>query len=765
MPYTTSSIERYFASMEKLNLEAVKCFEPIPEPTILDTPRDDDQNLTVSGSKLEDQTSSGKPSNLLRESERDFQSHSMSKPSNAINGGIVNSLGKSKENNIEKALSSMVNSGRGEMSLTQREKWEQFKEDNDKKKLLKELQLLDSDASDEDDLFTKVTSIVDDEKMTARLKNMGIDFDFLKQKPNERTQRKSGESNDVDILSRHSSEFTQRAAEGPRKNNNVGAKSSKNLKPPEPEVAGVKGRSIDDEVEMLFEMSPRSKQERHLSGEQLRVEPPPSGEPTMSKSSTAHVVRNESFDELDASGSVATSCGSQVKVCPECVEVNKPYVTWCVECGGVLSGIDPVPYKPKRDTSKQLGMSGSVNLSQSATNFKNRLEESMYNPPKASLSNAWLQQSQGRSSQDKSHLSPEKSCDPSASAGHKEVLSLKLEGGVRDSDDFEYEQAESPVRSLPKSLQSELSLDLKSRPESGSVVIQKEQDELAQLSEAIQFEYKEVESPKKLLSAALQEELTLNLSLDGSQNMVSFRGAAAAATKGPTAGPSGAKALNVNGTRHQAGLPHDEDVVTDDDDLTPKVNAAGRVDNAVQVEGLHNHAVNGAYFEDEEDDVPLDLDIDGDEEQDEERIFYDQFVKRMINDPRLKTKNARPQSAMHPTRSDGRPKTAMAGGKKRPQSAKPAATSKVRASIESEGYKRKWGNSSTTAWSAMSHGEVRARSSLRASIEAAVRPSSAVLRGKSTSGVWKTPPNAGPGGDSKPKKSSGKPEMSSQGSR
>lgn len=37
-----------------------------------------------------------------------------------------------------------------------------------------------------------------------------------------------------------------------------------------------------------------------------------------------------------------------VIVCPECGEINKPYMTWCSECSEVLIGVDPVKVKPKR---------------------------------------------------------------------------------------------------------------------------------------------------------------------------------------------------------------------------------------------------------------------------------------------------------------------------------------------------------------------------------------------------------------------------------
>lgn len=44
---------------------------------------------------------------------------------------------------------------------------------------------------------------------------------------------------------------------------------------------------------------------------------------------------------------------SLVRVCPECQAVNKEYMTWCLQCGGVLIGVDPIPARDLKKKNKQ----------------------------------------------------------------------------------------------------------------------------------------------------------------------------------------------------------------------------------------------------------------------------------------------------------------------------------------------------------------------------------------------------------------------------
>ncbi|KAK7099182.1 uncharacterized protein [Littorina saxatilis] len=44
---------------------------------------------------------------------------------------------------------------------------------------------------------------------------------------------------------------------------------------------------------------------------------------------------------------------NKVRVCPECQAVNKEYMTWCLQCGGVLIGVDPIPMKDLKKKSKE----------------------------------------------------------------------------------------------------------------------------------------------------------------------------------------------------------------------------------------------------------------------------------------------------------------------------------------------------------------------------------------------------------------------------
>ena len=58
-----------------------------------------------------------------------------------------------------------------------------------------------------------------------------------------------------------------------------------------------------------------------------------------------------------------------VIVCPECGEVNKPYMTWCSECSEVLIGIDPIQVKPKRKGGR--GKKGGENNDKNYVIYKN----------------------------------------------------------------------------------------------------------------------------------------------------------------------------------------------------------------------------------------------------------------------------------------------------------------------------------------------------------------------------------------------------------
>ncbi len=213
-----------------------------------------------------------------------------------------------------------------------------------------------------------------------------------------------------------------------------------------------------------------------------------------------------------------------VKACPECGEVNKVYVTWCVECGGVLSEVKPVPFMPRKShTPREVNRPdpSSVRNTAAQESFKIKLESSFNNEPfkDKQVSNGL------RGSEDQS-------------------------SGVRDSDNFEYEPMQSPVRSLPGALQRALSLDLRTSTDSSAVASSGAtgavsgapgaavgrasplstrkssrkkpgtHNDLARLSENMDFVYNEAESPKKSYPHALQKELLLELSADSDSTAV-----------------------------------------------------------------------------------------------------------------------------------------------------------------------------------------------------------------------------------------------------
>ena len=240
------------------------------------------------------------------------------------------------------------------------------------------------------------------------------------------------------------------------------------------------------------------------------------------------------FDEVDTKYKSSTKESTQhqerpqqmVKACPECGEVNKVYVTWCVECGGVLSEVKPVPFMPKKSHTPREAVdkvvkpdSNTMESSAAQEIFKIKLENS-FNEPRRSISKS----------------------RPMDCSGDREINGT---ANIRDSDNFEYEQIESPVRSLPDPLKRVLSLDLRTSTDSSAVassgtsgvpllqgaVADKSADsfkkpkksnrskpgvhnELVRMSENIDFVYNEAESPKKSFPHALQRELSLELSLD-----------------------------------------------------------------------------------------------------------------------------------------------------------------------------------------------------------------------------------------------------------
>ena len=242
------------------------------------------------------------------------------------------------------------------------------------------------------------------------------------------------------------------------------------------------------------------------------------------------------FNEVDAKYKSSTKEPYQeypqqmVKACPECGEVNKVYVTWCVECGGVLSEVKPVPFMPKkchtpREVADRIAKPDPSSLSNSVAqeSFKIKLENSFNGPRRVAV--------KSRQADNGVRISGDQESNGN--------------GNIRDSDNFEYEQMESPVRSLPGPLKRALSLDLRASTDSSAVASsttsgvpaaqgvagRKTPDtsknrkksgrntpgvhnELVRMSENIDFMYNEAESPKKSFPHALQQELSIELSLD-----------------------------------------------------------------------------------------------------------------------------------------------------------------------------------------------------------------------------------------------------------
>ncbi|XP_071120754.1 uncharacterized protein [Mytilus edulis] len=124
-----------------------------------------------------------------------------------------------------------------------------------------------------------------------------------------------------------------------------------------------------------------------------------------------------------------------VIVCPECGEVNKPYMTWCSECSEVLIGVEPVKVKPKRKggRTKKSGENSDKNyvLYKSVT----------FDEPKSSE----LDQNASDNEQEVKEVEP----------SHSKLSPTKSEGrdsGRPSSDDLDLTRTENEIDEICQSL-------------------------------------------------------------------------------------------------------------------------------------------------------------------------------------------------------------------------------------------------------------------------------------------------------------------------
>ena len=299
-------------------------------------------------------------------------------------------------------------------------------------------------------------------------------------------------------------------------------------------------KSQSEIEEDLFNQEFENSQNRRNQNFQPQVSTSKENEAERKDSNNASLSNARSFfEEVDAKYRTSHSGVLQdetpqamVKACPECGEVNKVYVTWCIECGAVLSDVKPVPFLPKkshtpRDITEKLTAKSTHISTEAEKSFKNKLEDS-------------LNEQHFRTAKKQPIINGVKTSEDQASSAT---------GNVNESDNFEYEMIQSPVRTMSEPLKSALSLDLRTSTDSscvasstnsgllapqginksgqigGAYIAKKsssarkkagQHSELARMSEKLDFVYNEMESPKKSMSHALQKELSLQLSVDSS---------------------------------------------------------------------------------------------------------------------------------------------------------------------------------------------------------------------------------------------------------
>ena len=409
------------------------------------------------------------------------------------------------------------------------------------------------------------------------------------------------------------------------------------------------------------------------------------------------------------------------KICPECCKSNKKYVTWCIECGCVLIGVEATSLNPEDETAKS-----EANPEGKHVIIKNK--EGDHLRPSAPAG-PWSHKEQARP------LKPQHSADPvfhgqdlnSSTAGRH--FQSRLEQAwkneqrdvspvvdsqdsaalcqssdcVSENDRLLYNDG-NPRDSLPPLMRAELSLNLRSSADSSMSSVRRPgvnngkphkgvQASCPDLGDDIEFEYSD-EPWRKSLPNALQAELSLDLRVSTDST---------AEHNNPNLKESKKKVLGVppSDTRRRK----------------MKV-IQGQLKK--QGQGQLNEVKEEPEVVQQGGDDKEDLDIIVDEEagsDTEVEEMMDEFVNNLRNDPRFHPRKAsdirpkttggvpQPSKSQMPIKSKPRPQSA---GKSRPYA---NVQSKVRASIEAEPPPRRWQRSSL-AWSSYNSGELSKPSSL-----------------------------------------------------
>lgn len=749
--FNSPSLERYFSSVENLNTIGTSGnsddFDAVPEPDMEETPRDD---LQVQGKGVNKTEPDHKvPSNVRDESKSMSKTKNVdaSNKSESNKSQSITDTSKLHQNNREQQSNSINSEIERRKTFEVQMSLSDMAADSEEKDTIAQLISASKgyvrnvhDDDDETSLFTKVTDIMTDrdKSLTERLKNLGLDYDFLKDNMPAKVGDKDPVAANAEIVSIKKTADLDKSSSG-RIQYTAGDILQKGLK-----------QSVES---MLHKEVPKvvpvdvSQLEHSYSSSFLQK---PSRDSLLSSSSSEEQVLEESMGR-------SSTDTQTLKKCQDCGAMNKDFLEWCLECGSVIEGKDPMKTTPKKAKLTSSSMNDVRNVVINPEDiFKSKLEQSFSaGTPQIVVE----EEKRGHGDYDKL---TEEGKGKKFSILQRREMSLTVDNiddaWLKESDDFEYEQEERPSGRMSEGLKAELSINLDASANSLSHSQKQRrqvEDNLVKLSENIDFEYISIsdqDSPKKMLSPELQEELTLDLAscLEASQCAAALKqkmesqNSQVKNTENKQEKCDTLKVPRVDVSLEATeGAVGGVDVgVGNDKAVIKPVSLLDQVGDYVDVstETVNNHLVahQAGAIEQVYDDIPIDDGEGGDLEESEDP--YKEFLMKLKTDPRfkpskqtiqMKKMQGRPLSAntnLQPQKSQGRPQSAVQGhpstsvSKSRPSS----AVSKIRASIEAEPTPRHWEKSSL-AWSSYKHGEMSKSRSTPIPSRSVLRPSSAQI--------------------------------------
>ncbi|XP_064634992.1 uncharacterized protein LOC135492433 [Lineus longissimus] len=452
-----------------------------------------------------------------------------------------------------------------------------------------------------------------------------------------------------------------------------------------------------------------------------------------------------------------------VVVCPDCATLNKQYVTWCLDCGCVLIGVDPVPLKPKRQSKRSKEKSQKPNSRPgSGTRSTNAARPGSAKANSRPASAKDVKSSRPGSAKKSTRREPEqlKSRKVSKSLGKSsdDNSNDSSSGSGQDKKKKVVEKSSispSPLRKSKELYRSNSKEATSKVGHSGSIqngilkpVPQHKPVLHDQVQQAIEILHHGMESPKARHSN-LKNELSLQLSMSSSMDtgLNGENGKVHGLKKGNPLGASISsdfqeveifeRKMDIDlrrQSRQDAEVPTINLAnLSDEEKPVGDANVGGNIPNFIALD-------DDSTIVDEEDMSTLaDVSTVTDRIEDQrhldqnvpdEELSHQEFLARIQRDGRVKKVPVPTPSSSNANNS--RPKSAgkyrTAASMVDPPKGRPVSASKVRTSIEVDPYKRHWDRSST-AWGSFAANELNTWSSTNASnLPPKKRPISAKTR-------------------------------------